>query len=361
MVDKKESFFSNLFKGKKDPQAEKEKVILQNMIDKKARIISQLQEKLHFEEEKRKRAEVFSKQADIIQRNLESKDKKNRELLGSLETLTLSEKKLTTLLTTLEDKLENTSIEKNNIIKKYDNLIKNLDEVSRENNELKETHKSLKEEIGNLNSLKHQGDQMQIVGDVFLSRDKLEEMQEEISSLKNICGEYRKNIDTSLNDIHLKESHIIDLKERLKNSMSMDKKEVHYKLPTELLFSSSKFSEINSKLHENNLIFIDDLQEDSFKDLVSEYKNYDSAIKLFRDFKEGRYTWDVKTHISKGPKLSKIFSRQRKLLNYFGENYMEFLQDIESFDFDILSGYGFNEDHINSFKEKISEYKKFKI
>ena len=361
MVEKKESFFSSLFRGKKEQESEKEKEILQNMLDKKERIISQLHEKLHFEKEKRKKTEVFSKQADIIQRNLESKDKKNRELLSSIQNLTLSEKKLTTLIGALEEKLENTNKEKNDVLERYDLLVKTLKKTNEENNLLKETHKSLKEEIGNLNALKIQGDQMQIVGDVFLSRDALEEMQDEISSLKEMCGGYRQELDNSKKDFQLKDSLISDLRARLKSSLSLEKEERLYKIPIELLFSSSKFSEITETLKRNNLIFIDDISEDFFNIHSESCKNYSSALKLLMDFKGGRYNWDIKTYISKGPRLSKVFSRQRKLLGYFTDNYMEFLIDLENFDFNILLNFGFSSEQIKGFEEKLSEYENFKI
>ena len=361
MTEKKESFFSSLFRGKKDLESEREKEILQNMLDKKERIISQLHEKLHLEKEKRKKTEAFSKQADIIQRNLENKDKKNRELLDSIESLTLSEKKLKTLIYTLEEKLENTIKEKNDLLERHDLLVKTLDKTNEENIRLNETHKSLKEEIGNPNALKGQGDQMQIVGDVFLSRGALEEMQEEISSLKKLCGSHRKDLDAAKKKFELKEGLITDLRKRLESSLSLEKGDKVYKTPIELLSSSSKFSEITEALKKNSFFFIDDISEDSFNIYSEGCKNYSSALKLFTDFKSDRYSWDIKTFISKGPRLSKIFSRQRKLLGYFADNYMEFLIDLENFDFNILSSCGFSEKQIIGFKEKIKEYENFKL
>lgn len=361
MSEKKEGFLSSLFKGRKYEEAEREKNILQNMLDKKDRIISQLQEKLYFEEERRKKAEIFSKQADIIQKNLEKRDQKIKELLTSKEEFYLSEKKLKSTIDSLESRLEDSDKEKKSALEKYDDLMNIFNETHEENTALKEVHETLKAEIGNLNALKEKGDQMQIVGDVFLSRDALEEMQEEITSLKGICGHLREELDSRNTDLNLKESQVEDLKHRLKDALSADENKIKFRLPAELLFSSSKYDEVLKTLSSKDINFIDDIDSDTLREALEGCKNSKSAINLFKEYKDGHYNWDIKTFLTKGHKLSKIFLRQRKLLGYFNDSYMEFLVDLENFDFDTLSSAGFTPDQIESFKEKTREYDILKI
>jgi len=371
MIEKKEGFFSNLFKDKKTSEAEKNNEILKNMLNKKERIISQLQEKVELEvakrkkadleAEKRKETEVFLKQSEIIQRNLENKLQRNKELDSQ-------NKELIAELESNKNKIQAITLEKDNILEKYTNLVKILDETQKENTELKENHRSLEEELISLKLLKKQGDQMQIVGDAFLSRDKVEEIQEENSSVKAICGEQRALIDqleekNSIleKELSYKNASITDLKDRLERSMSAKIDNIKYRLPFKVLLCSTKFSEFISALEEKDINFVDDAHIEDIQVLTEGIKNNKLAIAKIKNFNSGKYTWDTKTYICKGPRLSKIFSRQRKLLNYFSENYMEFLVDLESFDFDVLLDYKFKDDQIRSFKEKLKEYDQLKI
>ncbi|GLI55173.1 hypothetical protein PM10SUCC1_06880 [Propionigenium maris DSM 9537] len=346
MSEKKEGFFSSLFKGKRNSQTEEEKVILQNMLDKKDRIISQLQEKLNLEAEKRKKTEVFLKQTDIIQRNLENKDKKNRELKALLEAS--------------EERFQNTTTEKEEVLEKYNDLVRILQETKEENS-------TLKEEIGDLNALKLREEQVQILGDISLSRDEIEEMQEEITSLKNLCGEQRSAIDQLDADkvkldgeISYRDSIILELRERQEVSKTPEKNDLNYRLPLEVLLASTKYSDVLDALHKENITFVDEVRKD-IHTIVEDIKNSDLALSAIDNFNRGRYCWDVKTYISKGPKLSKIFNRQRKLLGYFSENYMEFLIDLEGFDLNRVSELGYSEKQIKDFQEKIKEYDHIKI
>ncbi len=347
MSEKKEGFFSSLFKGKKNNQSEEEKVILQNMLDKKDRIISQLQEKLNFEAEKRKESEVFLKQSDIIQRNLEKKDKKNRELQALLEVS--------------EEKFQNTNSEKEEVLEKYNVLMKTLQEAKEENS-------TLKEEVGNLNALKLQEEQAQILGDVSLSRDEIEEMQEEISSLKNLCGEQRNTIDNLgadnnrlTEEVSRRDLFIQELKEKAEGSTDTEKCQFNYRLPLKILLASSKFSDVLDTLESEGFNFVDEVSTDNIQSIVEGAKNASLALTSIDDFNNGKYNWDVRTFISKGPKLSKIFTRQRKLLGYFSERYMEFLIDLEDFDLDGVSALGYSHEQIKNLKEMLKEYDYIKI
>lgn len=354
MSEKKESFFSSLFKGKKDNQTNEEKVILQNMLDKKDRIISQLQEKLNFEAEKRKKSEVFLKQSDIIQRNLENKDKKNRELKALLEVS--------------EERFQYTDSERALVLERYNNLMKTFNETKEENLALKDIHTSLKNELINLNTLKEQESQSEVIGDTFLSRDEVEEMQEDILSLRTLCGEQRNTIDrlieenSALTREDSKNTSLIqDLEERLENSIPVKNPKPSYRLPLKRFFTSSKYSSVLDILERSGYSFIDEIDTKNIHNTIDGVKNADLAVTAINNFNMGRYSWEIKTYIFKGPKLSKIFSRQRKLLGYFTENYMEFLVDIEDFDLNTLVDFGFSRTQVKTFQEKLKEYKNLKI
>jgi len=62
--------------------------------------------------------------------------------------------------------------------------------------------------------------------------------------------------------------------------------------------------------------------------------------------------------INKGEKLSKVYSKSKKLLTVFSDLYLEFMNDIADFDFLSLKSYGFKTPQIEEFIQKRDEYYK---
>lgn len=343
-MSNKDGFFGNLFKGKKSDSSD-EIEILNSIIEERNQIIAEMKEELINE---KKKIGIDMKQLEIYEKNLKNKNSKNLELTNQIQSLKKSKleleedlKSLKTDYLELSDRFKLIEGEK-----KYETP-----------EEIIEGESKLK--IENLNILKDGGDQMQILGDHFISKDKLEDMEEQIKTLNKLCGDQRKKINKLESDLEHKSSITETLKERLHKALSPKSEEVRYKLPIEELFSKSKFSEIKNALLEMGILLVEDLKEKSLLELLGEgIKNIDSGSKILEDYFLGKISWEIKTHLGKGEKLSKIFSRQRKLLNYFSANYMEFASDLDNFDFDILTDEGFSKKNTEKFKEILNEYNK---
>ncbi len=361
MSEKRESFLEGLFKGKKLDEAKKTIEFLNSSIKEKEESITNLKKLLSEEEEKRKKAEIFSKQSDIIQKNLEARDRKIKELEVYNQDLLGLKNEFSEKVANLEKQLKDSNDNCSDIMKKYEILNESFDKTHEEHSILKEEHNSLKERLESLNSLKEDGAQMQIVGDTFVSKDTLNNIEEELDRYKERCESYNNEVKKLYSDLETSTKEIDDYRSRLHKALSIDLETVNYKLPSEVLFTSTKFKEILNTLEENTIKFLDEIDVERFEEITSNSKGFSEARKLFLDCKKGHYSWDVKTFLMKGPRLSKIFSRQRKLMGYFDDNYMEFLIDLKNFDQNLLASKGFSESHISKYNEVIDEYRNYRI
>ena len=139
--------------------------------------------------------------------------------------------------------------------------------------------------------------------------------------------------------------------------MNPEKKYYRYKLEASKFYTGAKYSEILDILTQNDIKYIDDLTEVKFYSLLNEVKNVEEAKKKFIDYKAGKFDWEIVALINRGDKLSKVFS-SRKLLSVFSELSLEYMDDIDDFDFNSLKMYNFTYPQIQEHKAKRDEYYK---
>ena len=195
---------------------------------------------------------------------------------------------------------------------------------------------------------------------------KLQEKEEEILSLKKdleiITAKKDNNIGEKQLEIferNLKQN--IENSKRYKNiliSYKLNPEKIQYKYKVELkyFYSEKKFEEILNILNEKNILFVNDIKEEDFNDIPKETKNLDKAKQRFLDFKDGKFDWEIVTLINKGEKLSKIYSKSKKLMTVFSDLYFDFIDDVANFDFFSLKSYGFKTPEIEEFIQKRDEY-----
>ena len=137
-----------------------------------------------------------------------------------------------------------------------------------------------------------------------------------------------------------------------------EKTQYKYKVELKNFYSEKKFQEVFDILNEKNILFVNNLKEEDFNDIPKETKNLDDAKQRFLDYKNGKFSWDVVTLTNRGEKLSKIYSKSKKLMTVFSDLYLEFMDDIVNFDFLSLKSYGFKTPQIEEFIQKRDEYYK---
>lgn len=199
---------------------------------------------------------------------------------------------------------------------------------------------------------------------------KIEELEKKLAAKEDEISNLIAELEKANNKVSPKQFGIIErnIKESQEKAtryakiiasfgLNPDKKYYKYKLEVSKFFTGTKFTELLEILTKNNIEFIDDLTDVTFFSLLNGVKNVEEAKKKFADYKNNKFDWDVAALINRGDKLSKIYS-SRKLLNIFSELSLEYMDDIDNFDFSSLKIYNFSYPQIEEFKTKRDEYYK---
>ena len=199
-------------------------------------------------------------------------------------------------------------------------------------------------------------------------QNKLKQQEEEISQLKYDIEVVTQERDNRISGKQL-EIFERNLKQNVESSkkykealvlyrINPEKNQYKYKVELKYFYSEKKFQEVFNILSKKNILFVNNLKEEDFNDIPKETKNFDDAKQRFLDYKNGKFSWDVVTLTNRGEKLSKIYSKSKKLMTVFSDLYLEFMDDIANFDFISLKSYGFKTPQIEEFIQKRDEYYK---
>lgn len=208
---------------------------------------------------------------------------------------------------------------------------------------------------------------------------KIEELEQtiarkdkEISDLINELDRVNQSIpntntNTNLNSkqLELIEKNIKDTKEendRLKQvideyNLSSKKEKYYYKVDIEKFYSATRFKELANTIVNNGIVYLQDLTLEFFDTLSQDIKNLEEGKIRFQKFLTKEFIeWEVVTYLNKGERVSKLYSKSRKLVNIFIENDIEFMEDLINFDFSKLVDLGFKDSQIEEFILKRDEY-----
>lgn len=175
------------------------------------------------------------------------------------------------------------------------------------------------------------------------------------------------NTNTNLNSkqLELIEKNIKDTKEendRLKQvideyNLSSKKEKYYYKVDIEKFYSAARFKELANTIVNNRIVYLQDLTLEFFDTLSQDIKNLEEGKIRFQKFLTKEFIeWEVVTYLNKGERVSKLYSKSRKLVNIFIENDIEFMEDLINFDFSKLVDLGFKDSQIEEFILKRDEY-----
>lgn len=208
---------------------------------------------------------------------------------------------------------------------------------------------------------------------------KIEELEQtiarkdkEISDLINELDRVNQSIpntntNTNLNSkqLELIEKNIKDTKEendRLKQvideyNLSSKKEKYYYKVDIEKFYSAARFKELANTIVNNGIVYLQDLTLEFFDTLSQDIKNLEEGKIRFQKFLTKEFIeWEIVTYLNKGERVSKLYSKSRKLVNIFIENDIEFMEDLINFDFSKLVDLGFKDSQIEEFILKRDEY-----
>lgn len=147
----------------------------------------------------------------------------------------------------------------------------------------------------------------------------------------------------------------------LKNDKSSNssKKKISYKVLIKDLFSDRKHDEFRKLCKAKNLIFTSQLDDLDFNELVrqgaSKTKTLNAEHEYLR-FKKGEFTSEIERYMVYGDSVSKVFFRYRSFVVYLTDSNIEYVSELDTFDFSTLDHDKFTDSQINKLAEKLTEY-----
>ena len=200
--------------------------------------------------------------------------------------------------------------------------------------------------------------------------EKLQNLQKELEEKEVLISNYsslqsKPNTDYS-KQWQLMEKNLRNLQEEnrmlkenfIKLNRIIPKQQWQYSFLVDLhhFYSANKFVSIREKLFESGIKYLQDINEEMFSTILKEDRYVQEGLQKFLDYKNGIIDWDVKTFLIKGDRVTRIYQKSRKFLNILSEKNIEFMVELESFDFQSLSEFGFSQDDIDAFKQKYESY-----
>jgi len=217
------------------------------------------------------------------------------------------------------------------------------------------------------------------LNNIIVDKDlKIEKLEGELTTLKNETLSPKqvhimeKNLKSSRETNSTLEQEVIRLKKEIEkleseisnSNVSFDNiyknlinNKFIYKLGIDNFFKTVKFEEVRNFLTNNNILFIQDLESFPTLEDILKIKNGHLALKKYEKLKKGIVPWDLRIFLCKGEKIQKIYKNKRKFITYLNEHNIEFMDDMNDFDFEslIVKG-GFPKKAVEEFKILTDNY-----
>ncbi|MGL6098181.1 MAG: hypothetical protein ACRCZ9_07055 [Fusobacteriaceae bacterium] len=128
-----------------------------------------------------------------------------------------------------------------------------------------------------------------------------------------------------------------------------------YKIAVEKYYALSKYSLFLEILQNKGKNFMCQLEKEDFIGMEN-IKNYSEILKLYERFNQGKIDIEYKILALKGEKIGRVYSKNRKFINYIVDMEMEFMEELKKFDFSTLTNCDFKDEQVKEFIQKNNEY-----
>ncbi|MGL5582211.1 MAG: hypothetical protein ACRDCE_14805, partial [Cetobacterium sp.] len=116
--------------------------------------------------------------------------------------------------------------------------------------------------------------------------------------------------------------------------------------------------EIVNNLKLNGVMYVQCLNNYIIENLVEDEKLKNEIIKRYENFLNGIMNWELKTNLLKGEKITKIYSKYRKVVNILNEKTICYMDELN---YDILNRLvesGYSQEEIEVLKDIYDDYEK---
>lgn len=131
-----------------------------------------------------------------------------------------------------------------------------------------------------------------------------------------------------------------------------------YLIKIEKFLPEIRFAKIVEDLKLNGVIYVQCLNDYIIGNLIEDEKLKNEVLKRYNNFLNGIMTWDLKTNLLKGEKITKVYSKYRKIVNILNERAILYVDELNHTTIDDFINYGYNQDDIIIFKNVYDEYRK---
>ncbi|MGL4539194.1 MAG: hypothetical protein ACRDDH_19285 [Cetobacterium sp.] len=146
--------------------------------------------------------------------------------------------------------------------------------------------------------------------------------------------------------------------EKINEILSINCIENHYLIKIEKFLSEARFIEIVNNLKLNGVMYVQCLNNYIIENLVEDEKLKNEIIKRYENFLNGIMNWELKTNLLKGEKITKIYSKYRKVVNILNEKTICYMDELN---YDILNRLvesGYSQEEIEVLKDIYDDYEK---
>ena len=116
--------------------------------------------------------------------------------------------------------------------------------------------------------------------------------------------------------------------QKINKILSIDCVENHYLIKIEKFLSEIRFSESVNNLKLNGVLYVQCLNDYIIESLVEDEKLRSEILKRYKNFLNGIMNWELKTNLLKGEKITKIYSKYRKVINILNEKTICYMDEL---------------------------------
>lgn len=146
--------------------------------------------------------------------------------------------------------------------------------------------------------------------------------------------------------------------EKINEILSINCIENHYLIKIENFLSEARFIEIVNNLKLNGVMYVQCLNNYIIENLVEDEKLKNEIIKRYENFLNGIMNWELKTNLLKGEKITKIYSKYRKVINILNEKTICYMDELNHDILNRLVESGYSQEEIEVLKDIYDDYEK---
>lgn len=199
--------------------------------------------------------------------------------------------------------------------------------------------------------------------------NKIKEQEKILSKKNETIRENEKNKEENWQEIEIKLKKYYKENEELREILKKGEKIIsknslkyNYLVPIEKYLFEAKAKELVIVLKNKGNNYVQDLNEYIIKYLSIEENLKLYLIKKFEKFKRFDISWEVKTYLINGEEISKVYTKNRKLINILYNENKKFMSELEEYDFKKLTNNGYSLEEIENFERVFQDYiSKFRI